>query len=150
MIGFWRRGGCFVTVPRHEISHDGPLPRRPSLIRSQMRFRTNVEDVGNFFSKSLKEVSDDAIDDALGFRRDYAGHREAAEEMYHQVYGVAYAHNLQPRRERGWGPSLVVSDLHRPLPYDTKMTYAVPVRSRSNPYSRTTASNPTQTTKLLF
>jgi len=51
-----------------------------------MRFRTNVEDVGSFFSKLLKDVSDNAIDDVLDFHRDYAGHREAAEEMYHQVY----------------------------------------------------------------
>ena len=61
---------------------------------SPMRFRTNVEDVGSFFSKSLKDLSENAIDDALGFRRDHTGHREAAEEMHHKAYGVAYAHHL--------------------------------------------------------
>jgi len=41
--------------------------------------------------------------------------------MYNQVYGFAYAHNLQPRRERGWGSSLVVSDLHCFLQTDAKL-----------------------------
>lgn len=59
-----------------------------------MRFRANVEDVGNFFSKPLNAISEKAIPDALDFRRDYTGHREATEEMYYQVHGVAYAHHL--------------------------------------------------------
>lgn len=59
-----------------------------------MRFRTNVEDVGSFFSECLKVHSKNAIDDAFDLRRDHTGHREAAEEMYHQAYGVAYAHHL--------------------------------------------------------
>lgn len=76
-----------------------------------MRFRANVEDVGNFFSKSMKTNSQKAAHDAFGFPRDHPGHREAAEEMHNQVYRVAHAHNLQPRRERGRCPSLVVSSL---------------------------------------
>jgi hypothetical protein len=84
-----------------------------------MRFRANVEDVGSFFSKSLNRMFGDRADDALDSRRDYTGHREAAKEMYHQVYGVSYAHYLQPRRERGWGPSLVVSRLCSPSSEDT-------------------------------
>lgn len=84
-----------------------------------MRFRTNVEDVGSFFSKYLETISEDATDGALDFARDYTGHREAAEEMHRKVYGVVHAHHLQPRRERGRGPSLVVSDLPSPSD-DTK------------------------------
>ena len=87
-----------------------------------MRFRANVEDVGSFFSKALKTILQNAIDDAICFRRDHPGHREAAEEMYNQVHGVAYAHHLQPRRKRGWSTSLVVSDLIHL--FKTTRTYA--------------------------
>ena len=59
-----------------------------------MRFRANVEDVGSFFSESLKTIPQNAIDDAPGFRRDHPGHREAAEEMHYQVHRVSYTHNL--------------------------------------------------------
>ena len=54
-----------MAVPRHEASHDEPRPRRSPLTRSPMRFRTNVEDVGSFFSRSSKSISGNAIDDLL-------------------------------------------------------------------------------------
>ena len=63
-----------VAVPRREISHDGPLPHRPPLTRSPMRFRTNVEDVGSFFSESLKMIFENAINDAFDSYRDYTSH----------------------------------------------------------------------------
>ena len=59
MIGFWRHAGesrLWLSPGEHEISHDGArIPCRSPLTRNLMRFRANVEDVGNFFSKSSKE-----------------------------------------------------------------------------------------------
>ena len=109
-----------------------------------MRFRANVEDVGSFFSKSSRKIFKNGIDDAFDFLRDHPGHREVAEKVYHQVYRVSYAHHLQPRHERGWSPSLVVSGLHCPLqktPNDAYGSRQVKVQSLFSDYRIQSNSN---------